>query len=91
MSHLDGYTDAAFLLAALTRQDVTFKVSYLNGELANVHRAASLLRSGWTAEWDVLLDIVPFDGLAEAFDHRRTSPSCKTLVRLNDGLEQRTR
>jgi threonine dehydrogenase-like Zn-dependent dehydrogenase len=82
MSHLDGYATADFLLAALTRRDVTFTVSYLNGERTNLARAASLIGERWTPAWDATIETVPFDALQDAFARRRLSPACKTIVRI---------
>jgi|HubBroStandDraft_6_1064221.scaffolds.fasta_scaffold59237_3 threonine dehydrogenase-like Zn-dependent dehydrogenase len=80
MSHLDGYTTAEFLLAALTRKDVTFTVSYLNGEAENLATATRLLTETWSTSWDRLLELVPIDQLQQAFGRRRTSPWCKTVI-----------
>jgi threonine dehydrogenase-like Zn-dependent dehydrogenase len=80
MSHLDGYSRASFLLAALTRRDVTFTVSYLNGERDTLATAARALAKTWSPAWDRLLETVPVAGLQEAFAARRSSPRCKTLV-----------
>lgn len=80
MSHLDGYSNGDFLLGALTRRDVTFTVSYLNGERETLRRAASALEEAWSGPWDHLMDVVPLKGLPEAFATRRTAPRCKTVV-----------
>lgn len=80
MSHLDGYSGCDFLLASLTRRDVTFTVSYLNGERETMDVAASALEAGWTQDWDRLVRVVPIDDLQEAFETRRAAPWCKTLV-----------
>jgi threonine dehydrogenase-like Zn-dependent dehydrogenase len=80
MSHLDGYTTADFLLSALTRKDVTFTVSYLNGGAENLASAASLLTANWNPTWDGLLELVPIDQIQRAFERRRDSPWCKTLI-----------
>ena len=82
MSHIDGAAPGAFLLTALTRRDVSFKVSYLNGERSNVAHAAELLRDAWDASWDAVVDIIPLEGLAQAFHGRRASPWCKTVIRI---------
>jgi threonine dehydrogenase-like Zn-dependent dehydrogenase len=83
MSHLDGYGGAPFLLGALTRRDVTFKVSYLNGEPENLRIAASLLSTWWNVQWEDALEVVPFESLQSAFERRRESPRCKTIVVLS--------
>ncbi|MBF6619425.1 MAG: alcohol dehydrogenase catalytic domain-containing protein [Patulibacter sp.] len=80
MSHLDGYTTGEFLLGALTRKDVTFKVSYLNGEFENVARAMSLIADRWSSRWDATLETVPYDALPAAFARRRLSSASKTIV-----------
>lgn len=82
MSHLDGYSRADFLLASLTRRDITFTVSYLNGERGTLDAAARALARGWSPEWERLLEIVPIDRLGEAFAKRRASRMCKTLVEI---------
>jgi len=83
MSHLDGYGDAPFLLAALTRRDVTFKVSYLNGEPENLKIAAGLLSTQWNARWSNAVQVVPLDGLQSAFEGRRESLHCKTIIAIS--------
>ena len=80
MSHLDGYSSADFLLAALTRRDVTFIVSYLNGELDNLRHAARLLEERWSAGWSRTIGVVPFDEVPQALSERRSVPWCKTVV-----------
>lgn len=82
MSHLDGYATADFLLGALTRRDVAFKVSYLNGEPRNLVRATRLLQRHWQPAWDALIEIVPLGELSAAFANRRDSDWCKTIVEI---------
>jgi threonine dehydrogenase-like Zn-dependent dehydrogenase len=82
MSHLDGYTSADFLLAALTRRDITFTVSYLNGERDRLRAAASMLEQEWSSDWDGIIGVVPFGELPDAFEARREAPWCKTLVEI---------
>jgi threonine dehydrogenase-like Zn-dependent dehydrogenase len=82
MSHLEGETAAPFLLNRLMRRDVTFKLSYLNGERSTLHRAAEMLRKLWTSDWDEVIELVPLDSVADALAHRRTSPWCKTIVQV---------
>jgi len=81
MSHLDGYSSADFLLAALTRCDVTFIVSYLNGERDNFRHAARLLEKRWSTAWSHAIGVVPFDELPQALRQRRGAPWCKTVVK----------
>lgn len=83
MSHLDGYSSADFLLAALTRRDITFTVSYLNGERDTLHTAAEILAQRWTSDWDQLVETVPVERLQEAFATRREAPWCKTLIEVS--------
>lgn len=82
MSHLGGYTSADFLLAALTRHDITFTVSYLNGELDSLRAAAAMLERQWSAPWDGVIEVVPCSELPRAFDERREAPWCKTLIEI---------
>lgn len=82
MSHLDGYTSADFLLAALTRRDITFTVSYLNGERDRLRAAASMLEQEWGRDWEGTIGVVPFGELPAAFEARREAPWCKTLVEI---------
>jgi len=82
MSHLDGHESSDFLLRALTRRDVAFKVSYLNGERANIERAAHLLTEHWDERWTAAVEVVPFDEVPRTFATRPTSPWCKTIVRV---------
>lgn len=83
VSHLEGYTTADFLLPAITRKDVTFTVSYINGEWDNLAKAAQLLAEHWSPEWDRLLELRSIDQLQDAFDRRRASPWCKTVIRMD--------
>jgi threonine dehydrogenase-like Zn-dependent dehydrogenase len=83
MSHLDGYSSADFLLAALTRRDITFTVSYLNGEQDTLRAAAEILAKGWTSDWGRLVEAVPVERLQEAFATRREAPWCKTLIEVS--------
>jgi threonine dehydrogenase-like Zn-dependent dehydrogenase len=80
MSHLDGYSTADFLLGSLTRRDVTFTVSYRNGERETLGVAIELLERGWSPAWDRLVEVVPLDQLQDAFENRRRAPWCKTLI-----------
>jgi threonine dehydrogenase-like Zn-dependent dehydrogenase len=82
MSHLGGYTSGDFLLDRLTRKDVTLTISYLNGEPDNLLSAARMLTKSWNASWDQLIEVLPLDRLQHAFESRRTSPWCKTLVQV---------
>jgi threonine dehydrogenase-like Zn-dependent dehydrogenase len=80
MSHIEGATAGSFLLRCLTRKDVTFTVSYLNGERDTLRTAADLLARRWAPRWDALLEIVPLADLQGAFERRRRSHWCKTMI-----------
>jgi L-iditol 2-dehydrogenase len=80
MSHLDGYSKADFLLAALTRRDIAFKVSFINGKRATMDTAAALLAKSWNSRWEQVIEVLPLDRLQSAFEARRHSPYCQTLV-----------
>jgi L-iditol 2-dehydrogenase len=80
MSHLDGYSSAEFLLSALTRREITFTVSYLNGEPETLRAAATTLAQKWTPAWDNGLVTVPIKALQETFLARRETRTCKTVV-----------
>lgn len=80
MSHLDGISSADFLLESLTRRDITFTVSYLNGEPEKFCEAVSMLAGEWGDQWDSALEIVPIADLDLAFQERRTSHFNKTII-----------
>jgi threonine dehydrogenase-like Zn-dependent dehydrogenase len=80
MSHIDGAIAGPYLLRVLTPRDVTFTVSYLNGERETLRSAATMLAEGWSDAWDGLVEIFPLDELQQAFDRRRASPRCKTMI-----------
>ena len=82
MSHIGESGAAGFLYSDIMRLDVTFTVSYLNGERTTLHEAAALLAEEWDAGWDALIEEVPFDQLARTFETRRSTPFCKTIVRI---------
>lgn len=86
MSHLDGYSRADFLLEALTRRDITFTVSYLNGEPETLPTAVRALAREWTPAWDETLETVPIEALQEAFVTRRKTPRCKTVIQVAPAL-----
>lgn len=79
LSHLDGQS-TDFLLPALSRRDISFKVSYVNGEVATMEVAATMLAEGWHGAWDDLIGVVPLEQLQSAFEQRRGSPWPQTLV-----------
>jgi len=80
MSHLDLSSDGAFLLGALTRRDITFTVSYLNGPRETLADAARMLSSSWNTDWNVVIERRPLTDLQSAFETRRVSPYCKTVI-----------
>lgn len=82
MSHLDGYGDTAFLLPMLTRRDVVFTESYLNGDQQNVTRAASIIRSQWNEQWDDTLGMHSLADVPHVFEQRRHSVYCKDVIRI---------
>jgi threonine dehydrogenase-like Zn-dependent dehydrogenase len=82
MSHLSGETPAPFLMNNLMRRDIAFKLSYLNGERSNLHRAAQMLEQLWTANWDKVIELVPLESVGDVLARRRTSPWCKTIVQM---------
>ena len=84
MSHIDGAQAGPYLLRVLMRRDVTFIVSYLNGERETIRRAGSLLASGWHEVWEKLVEVRPLAELQRAFDDRPTSPWCKTVIAVSD-------
>jgi threonine dehydrogenase-like Zn-dependent dehydrogenase len=86
MSHLDGYSSADFLLSALTRRDIAFKVSYINGNRETMKASARQLGQLWNSRWDPLLEVVPSEELQAAFDRRRASPFCQTLVKIGSAV-----
>lgn len=80
MSQIDEETEARFLLGALTRRDVSFKLSYLNGERQTLRHAAELLGSRWTPVWNSTIEIRPLADIQSAFEGRRSSGACKTVL-----------
>lgn len=83
MSHIEWSTAGTYLLRSLTRRDVTFTVSYLNGERGTLLQAARLLDAMWTPTWHQLVEVVPIDDLQGAFERRPGSPSCKTIIAIS--------
>jgi threonine dehydrogenase-like Zn-dependent dehydrogenase len=80
MSHLDGYGPTPFLLPELTRRDVQFKVSYLNGEPRNLRTAAAMLGARWNDSWDAAITTAPLVELQSAFELARKADTCKSIV-----------
>ncbi len=82
LSHLEGYTNGEFLLPTLTPRDATFTVTYLNGEIENLKHAVTMLADRWGPDWDAIIEIVPLHHLQEAYESRRRSGWCKTIVEI---------
>lgn len=82
MSHLDGYGSTAFLLPALTRRDVRFKLSYLNGEPNNLGRAVAMLTTAWSPLWDATISSRPLSSLPATLETDRQAPRCKTIIKI---------
>lgn len=83
MSHLDGYDDVSFLLGSLTRRDITFTVSYLNGDPGNLLTAIQLITEEWSEAWCDLCEILPCTELEAAFRNREHSSYNKTIIDLS--------
>lgn len=86
ISHLPDGTAATFLLDQLTHKDVTFTVSYLNGERSNVEAAVAAIEQHWDERWSTLLDVRSVDELGEVLDGRADSPAVKTVLALPGSL-----
>jgi threonine dehydrogenase-like Zn-dependent dehydrogenase len=80
MSHPTGDPVSPFLVGAILRKDVTFTVSYLNGDRQSMHEAAQLLEHRWDPKWDSLIELMPIERLQEAYEQRRKSAWCKTVI-----------
>ncbi len=82
MSHLTSGTSAEFLLDLLVRKDVTFNLSYLNGESSNLSRSIALLEHSWTPAWSLLLDVPALDALPDVFREGPAPSSIKVIIDL---------
>jgi threonine dehydrogenase-like Zn-dependent dehydrogenase len=80
MSHLDGYGSTSFVLDELTRQDVEFKSSYLNGEHTSLVTAAQMLACRWDDRWEATIQRMPLRDVQTAFETDRLRTTCKTIV-----------
>jgi L-iditol 2-dehydrogenase len=80
MSHPNGDPVSPFFIGRILRHDITFTVSYLNGEPVVLREAAWLLERHWSDAWDSLIKVLPLDRLQEAYEQRRTAPWCKTVI-----------
>lgn len=85
MSHPNVQPVSPFLVGTILRRDVTFTVSYLNGEWENMRAAAELLERHWTPQWDRTIELAPMDRLQKAHEDRRISPWCKTVIDVAGG------
>lgn len=85
MSHLPSGSADGVLLEALIHKDVTFTLSYLNGDRSNLDRAVALLERHWTDRWDDLIELRPLIELADALVGRADSPRNKTVIDLGSG------
>jgi threonine dehydrogenase-like Zn-dependent dehydrogenase len=82
MSHPTGDPVSPFLVGAIMRRDITFTVSYLNGERSTLVEAARLLERHWDLDWDEMIEPIPVNRLQEAYEQRRSSPWCKTVIEI---------
>jgi len=80
MSHLPEATSAPFLLDLLLDKDVTFNLSYLNGEPDNLVRSIELLEGHWTEDWNALLEIRPLDDVVALFQEGPARAGNKIVV-----------
>ena len=80
MSHPTGDQVSPFLVYTILREDITFTVSYLNGEPIRLQEAARLLEREWDERWDSLIELLPLSRLQEAYENRPRSPWCKTII-----------
>lgn len=85
MSHPNGDQVSPFLVSAILREDITFTVSYLNGEPIRMREAAQLLEQDWDENWDDLIELLPLNRLQEAYESRPDSPWCKTIIDVAGG------
>jgi len=82
MSHLDNVQDTGFLLSKLTRNDVAFKMSYLNGPKESLGKAAEIVAKHWNSTYDATLSIHSAASLSDVFAARRDSPANKSVIDL---------
>lgn len=81
MSHLPDGACATFLFDLLLHKDVTFNLSYLNGESGNLARSIALLEQQWVPAWSTLLEVRPLDALTDVFrDGSAPSPAMKVII-----------
>ncbi len=80
MTHLADFSETTFLLEALTRRDITFTVSYLNGEPENLKEATSMLASSWNQSWNNTIEVLGRDRIQNAFEQRHLSRFNKTII-----------
>ena len=87
MSHLGGYGSSEFLLPTLTRKDVWFIVSYLNGEKSSLTRALDIISRTDPALIRMWTEVLPISELNKAFSKRRVSKANKTVICCVDNLD----
>ncbi len=80
MSHPTGDPVSPFLVGAILREDITFTVSYLNGERSTMIEAARLLEESQEDPWDEVIELTAVDHLQRAYEQRPESPWCKTVI-----------
>jgi threonine dehydrogenase-like Zn-dependent dehydrogenase len=80
MSHPNGEQISPFLVSTILRKDVTFTVSYLNGEPVRLQEAGRLLERKWDESWDNTIELLPLEQLLQAYEQRPQSPWCKTII-----------
>jgi threonine dehydrogenase-like Zn-dependent dehydrogenase len=85
MSHPNADPISPFLVGTILRRDVTFTVSYLNGEWANMQMAAEMLDRHWTEQWDQAIEVLPLSRLQKAYEDRHASRWCKTVIDVASG------
>jgi threonine dehydrogenase-like Zn-dependent dehydrogenase len=83
MSHPNADPISPFFVSTILREDITFTVSYLNGEKSTMRDAASLLERHWGSAWGDLIEVVQLDQLQHAHENRHRSSWCKTVVRVS--------
>src|ERR1700733_62255 len=79
MSHLDGQ-NTEFLLPKLTRNDVSFKVSYLNGQVVNLDHAAAIVERQWSTAFDMAISLHDVNLLPDVFAQRSSSAANKDII-----------
>lgn len=84
MSHLDGEKKVDFLLEELTRKDVWFIVSYLNGHKSNLLLAANIIDQICNNDILKLINVEPIERINQTFSSRHNSQNLKTVFDLQN-------